>query len=242
MNCIIIDDEPLAREGMQMHILNYPKLNLLGSFSNTFDASDVLKNNTIDLIFLDINMPEMNGLDFVKSLTRSPMIVFATAYPQYAIDSYELDAVDYLLKPIRFERFVKAVNKAQDYYNILHPKTSENNQIESINDDFIYIKADRKFFKIFFNDILYIEGLKDYVIIHTNDNKVVTAMNLKTIFDKLSKTNFARISKSNVVNINHILSFDVYYVYMKNNAELPLGNIFKDDFIKNFVDGKVLKK
>jgi DNA-binding LytR/AlgR family response regulator len=242
MNCIIIDDEPLAREGMQMHIDNVPNLNLLGSFSNTFDATDILRNNTIDVIFLDINMPEMNGLDFVKSLTRSPMIVFATAYPQYAIDSYELDAIDYLLKPIRFERFVKAVNKAEDYYNLLHSKTLDNNQIESISNDFIYIKADRKFFKIFFKDILFIEGLKDYVIIHTNDAKVITAMNLKTIFDKLSKTNFARISKSNIVNVNQILSFDVYYVYMKNNSELPIGNIFKDDFFRDFVDGKVLKK
>jgi DNA-binding LytR/AlgR family response regulator len=242
MNCIIIDDEPLAREGMQLHILNYPKLNLLGSFSNTFDASDILKTKTIDLIFLDINMPEMNGLDFVKTLTRSPMIVFATAYPQYAIDSYELDAVDYLLKPIRFERFVKAVNKAEDYYNLINSKDLRTNLIETINDDFIFIKADRKYFKIFFNDILYIEGLKDYVIIHTKDKKVVTAMNLKTIFDKLSKTNFARISKSYVVNIKNILSFDVYNVYLINNAELPMGNMYKDDFFKDFVDGKILKK
>jgi two-component system, LytTR family, response regulator len=242
MNCIIIEDEPLAREGMQMHILNYPKLDLLGSFSNTFDATDILKTNKVDIIFLDINMPEMNGLDFVKSLTRSPMIVFATAYPQYATDSYELDAIDYLLKPIRFERFVKAVNKAQDYFHLLHSKNLNENKIESLNDDFIYIKADRKYFKIFFNDILYIEGLKDYVIIHTNYNKIVTAMNLKTIFDKLSKTNFARISKSNIVNIKNVASFDVYYVYMKNNSELPLGNTFKDDFFRDFVDGKVLKK
>jgi DNA-binding LytR/AlgR family response regulator len=242
MNCIIIDDEPLAREGMQLHILNYPKLNLLGCFSNTFDASDILKTKTIDLIFLDINMPEMNGLDFVKTLTRSPMIVFATAYPQYAIDSYELDAVDYLLKPIRFERFVKAVNKAEDYYNLINSKDLRTNLIETINDDFIFIKADRKYFKIFFNDILYIEGLKDYVIIHTKDKKVVTAMNLKTIFDKLSKTNFARISKSYVVNIKNILSFDVYNVYLINNAELPMGNMYKDDFFKDFVDGKILKK
>jgi DNA-binding LytR/AlgR family response regulator len=242
MNCIIIDDEPLAREGMQLHILNYSKLNLLGSFSNTFDANEILKTNKVDLIFLDINMPEMNGLDFVKSLTRSPMIVFATAYPQYAIDSYELDAIDYLLKPIRFERFVKAVNKAQDYYDLLHSKNSNDNQIESINDDFIYIKADRKFFKIFFDEILYIEGLKDYAIIHTNTNKIATAMNLKTIFDKLSKTKFARISKSYIANVNHILSFDAYYVYMKNNTELPMGNIFKDDFFRDFVDGKILKK
>ena len=240
--CMAVDDEPPALEVLKKFITSVHSLELATTCSDAIEALNFLQTKQVDLIFLDIKMPELLGTDFIRALKNPPKVIFTTAYRKYAIEGFELDAVDYLLKPIRFERFVKAVNKAQDYYNILHPKTSENNQIESINDDFIYIKADRKFFKIFFNDILYIEGLKDYVIIHTNDNKVVTAMNLKTIFDKLSKTNFARISKSNVVNINHILSFDVYYVYMKNNAELPLGNIFKDDFIKNFVDGKVLKK
>lgn len=242
MNCIIIDDEPLAREGMQMLIAKTPNLNLLGSFGTTFDATEILKSKTIDLIFLDINMPEMNGLDFVKTLTQSPMIIFATAYPQYAIDSYELDAIDYLLKPIRFDRFAKAVNKAQDYLSLLDTKDVNENVIQSVESEFIFVKADKKLFKIFFEDILYIEGLKDYVIIHIQNKKIMTAMNLKTIFDQLPNAKFSRISKSYIVNYNHISSIDTFNVYMKNDTELPLGNSFKDDFLKVFLEGKVLKK
>jgi DNA-binding LytR/AlgR family response regulator len=239
MKCIIIDDEPLAREGMAFLIAKMPQLQLMGSFSNPLDAVSLLHENTIELIFLDINMPEISGLDFVKTLTNSPLIIFATAYPQYALDSYELDAVDYLLKPIRFDRFVKAINKAQNYFNLL--QSTENNQVASVSEDFVYIKADRKYFKVFFNDIHYIEGLKDYVIIHTATQKVVTAMNLKTIFDQLPHHIFARISKSYIVNTQFILSCDQYNIYL-SNAELPLGNTFKDEFFKVFVEGKVVSR
>jgi DNA-binding LytR/AlgR family response regulator len=241
MKCIIIDDEPLAREGMQLHVKNMPQLQLMGSFSNPLDAALMLQQGSIDLVFLDINMPEMNGLDFVKTLVHTPMIIFATAYPQYALDSYELDTVDYLLKPIRFERFVKAVNKAQNYLDLLQSKDLTTNQIESVSQEFIFIKADRKFFKIFFKDINYIEGLKDYVIIHTAERKVITAMNLKTIFDQLPPSIFARISKSYIVNTAHIVSFDPYTVYLKN-AELPIGNTFKDEFFRDYVEAKIVKR
>jgi DNA-binding LytR/AlgR family response regulator len=241
MRCIIIDDEPLAREGMQRHVNNLSQLQLMGTFSNPLDAATLLQQNTIDLVFLDIEMPEMNGLNFVKTLVNSPLVIFVTAYPQYALDSYELDAIDYLLKPIRFERFVKAVNKAQNYLDLLQSKDANTQQIESVNPEFIYIKADRKYFKIFFKDILYIEGLKDYVILHTPDRKVITAMNLKTIFDQLPPSVFARISKSYIVNTAHIISFDHFSVYLKN-AELPVGNSFKDDFFRDFVEAKVVKR
>jgi DNA-binding LytR/AlgR family response regulator len=241
MKCIIIDDEPLAREGMQLHVKNMPQLQLMGSFSNPLDAALMLQQGSIDLVFLDINMPEMNGLDFVKTLVQTPMIIFATAYPQYALDSYELDTVDYLLKPIRFERFVKAVNKAQNYLDLLQSKELTTNQIESVSQEFIFIKADRKFFKIFFKDINYIEGLKDYVIIHTAERKVITAMNLKTIFDQLPPSIFARISKSYIVNTAHIVSFDPYTVYLKN-TELPIGNTFKDEFFRDYVEAKIVKR
>jgi DNA-binding LytR/AlgR family response regulator len=241
MNCIVIDDEPLAREGMFLLIEKCPQLNLLGSFSNALDAVELLKESNVDLIFLDINMPEISGLEFVKTLVNSPLIIFATAYPQYAAESYELDVIDYLLKPIRLERFVKAVNKAQTYSDLLKSKELGKNRIESVGDDYIYIKADRKYFKLFFNDILYIEGLKDYVIIYTNDRKIITAMNVKTIFDQLPHHIFARISKSYIVNTEHIFSCDSQNVYLKN-AELPIGNGFKDDFFRDFIDGKVVKR
>jgi DNA-binding LytR/AlgR family response regulator len=241
MNCIVVDDEPLAILGMESHIKNMPLLNLLGSYNNPLDAHEVLLKHNIDVMFLDINMPEISGLDFVKTLVNPPLIIFATAYPQYAVDSFELNVVDYLLKPIRFERFVKAVNKASSYLELLNSKDIENILIDSITNDFIFIKADRKFFKITFKDILYIEGLKDYVIIHTKDRKVITAMNLKTIMDKLPSNIFARISKSYIVNTLHIISCDTFTVYL-DATELTIGISFKDEFYQKFIENNILKR
>src|SRR4029078_1967434 len=181
MTCIVIDDEPLARQGMEINIAQISFLQLMGSFSNALAASDFLRKEKVDLLFLDINMPEMSGLDFLKSLRDAPLVIFTTAYPQYALESYELDAIDYLVKPIRIERFLKAVNKAENHLKLLQ-QDNNSSQVENMAEDFVYIKADRKYFKIYFKDILYIEGLKDYVIIYTSDNnKIITSMNVKTI-------------------------------------------------------------
>lgn len=240
MTCIIVDDEPLARQGMEMNIAQVSSLQLLGSFSNALTAGDFIRQQDVDLLFLDINMPELNGLDFLKSLRDAPLVIFTTAYPQYALESYELDALDYLVKPIRIERFLKAVNKAENHLKLLQHE-SGNNQVEKIEDDFVFIKADRKFFKIYFKDILYIEGLKDYVIIYTADNKIITSMNVKTIAAQLPASIFARVSKSYLVNVLHISSFDNELVYINNN-EIPLGQSFKDDFLKQYIDRKIVKR
>lgn len=240
MTCIIVDDEPLARQGMELNIANVSTLQLLGSFSNALAASDFLRKENVDLMFLDINMPELSGLDFLKSLREAPMVVFTTAYPQYALESYELEAIDYLVKPIRIERFLKAVNKAENYLKLLQ-QDGNSSQVEKIEDDYVFIKADRKYFKIYFKDILYIEGLKDYVVIYTNDNKIITSMNVKTIAAQLPQAIFARVSKSYIVNTLHISSFDNELIYI-NNHEIPLGQIFKDDFIKQHIDGKIVKR
>lgn len=240
MTCIIVDDEPLARQGMELNIANVSALQLLGSFSNALAASDFLRKANVDLMFLDINMPELSGLDFLKSLRDAPLVIFTTAYPQYALESYELDAIDYLVKPIRIERFLKAVNKAENHLRLLKQDNS-NNQVEKIEADFVYIKADRKFFKIYFKDILYIEGLKDYVIIYTKDNKIITSMNVKTIAAQLPPSVFARVSKSYIVNTMHITSFDNEIIYILNN-EIPLGQSFKDDFLKQYIDGKIVRR
>jgi len=240
MTCIIIDDEPLARQGMEMNIAQVSSLELLGSFSNALAASDFIRKENVDLMFLDINMPELSGLDFLKSLRDAPLVIFTTAYPQYALESYELDALDYLVKPIRIERFLKAVNKAENHLKLLQ-NVSNNNSVEKIEGDFVFIKADRKFFKIYFKDILYIEGLKDYVIIYTGDNKIITSMNVKTISAQLPSSIFARVSKSYIVNVMHITSFDNELVYIQNN-EIPLGQGFKDDFLRKYIDGRIVKR
>jgi DNA-binding LytR/AlgR family response regulator len=239
MNCIVVDDEPLARQGMEMSIASVSSLQFLGSFSNALAASDFLRKENVDLMFLDINMPELSGLDFLKSLRDAPLVIFTTAYPQYALESYELDAIDYLVKPIRIERFLKAVNKAENHLRLLQQEGSS--QVEKIEDDYVFIKADRKYFKIYFKDILYIEGLKDYVVIYTKDSKVITSMNIKTIAAQLPAAIFARVSKSYIVNVLHISSFDNELIYVLNN-EIPLGQSYKDDFLKQYIDGKIVKR
>ena len=158
MTCIVVDDEPLARQGLEMSIATIGSMSLSGSFGNAVAANDFLLNQKIDLMFLDINMPEISGLEFLKSLRDAPLVIFTTAYPQYALESYELDAIDYLVKPIRTERFLKAINKAQQHLNLLLQQEGTN-AVEKIEDDFIFIKADRKYFRVHFKDILYIEGL-----------------------------------------------------------------------------------
>jgi DNA-binding LytR/AlgR family response regulator len=240
MTCIVVDDEPLARRGMEMNISTISSLQLLDSFSNALAANDFLRKQNADLMFLDINMPELSGLDFLKSLRNAPLVIFTTAYPQYALESYELDAIDYLVKPIRIERFLKAVNKAENHLRLLQQE-GNNNQVEKIEEDYIFIKAERKYFKIYFKEILYIEGLKDYVIIYTADAKIITSMNVKTIGAQLPETIFARVSKSYIVNVLHISSFDNELVYVQNN-EIPLGQAFKDDFIKQYIEGKIVKR
>jgi DNA-binding LytR/AlgR family response regulator len=240
MKCILIDDEPLARAGLQKMLAGISSVDLLDGFSNAMDANDFLKNNEVDLMFLDIEMAALNGLEFAKSLIAKPLIIFITAYPQYALDSYEIDAIDYLVKPVRMERLLKAINKAENYLKLLQ-KNNEEPETASIENDYVFIKSDRRFVKIFFKEILYIEGLKDYVVIQTESKKILTAMNIKTIHAQLPEKFFTRVSKSFIVNTNHIISVDAHSIYIKEE-EIPIGSNFKDEFFEKFISDKVIKR
>lgn len=238
MNCIVVDDEPLARDGMKMNIEEVPFLNLVGSFENALEANEFLSDNNVDLMFLDIQMPELTGLDFLKTLQNQPLVILTTAYPQFALESYELDVIDYLVKPIRIERFIKAVNKAHEYFKL---KNAPSSQVESIDKDFIFIKSERKYVKIRFMEINFIQGLKDYVIIHRDNEKIMTAMNVKTIYGHLPKEIFIRINKSYIININHIKAIDNDFVIIKTH-EIPIGKTFKENFINNCVNKRLIKR
>jgi DNA-binding LytR/AlgR family response regulator len=240
MKCIIVDDEPLAREGLAKLLNGIGSINVVEVFSNALDANDFLKQEEVELMFLDIEMAALDGLAFAKSLVNKPLIVFVTAYPQYALDSYEMDAIDYLVKPVRMERLLKAVNKAENYLKLLR-KNQEDPETASVEDDYVFIKSDRRFVKIFFKEILFIEGLKDYVIIQTENKKVLTAMNIKTIHAQLPEKNFTRISKSFIVNTDHIISADTHAVYIKEE-EIPIGANFKDSFFDKFIGNKLIKR
>lgn len=235
MNCIIVDDEPLARSEMRSLISEISGIDILGEFSSAPSALEFLKDNEVDLIFLDIEMPMVTGLEFAEMLPKKSLIIFTTAYSQYALKSYELEAVDYLLKPIDSQRLEKAIDKAILYTELLSKDTVKNT-VESNTADFLFIKAERRFYKINFSDIKFIEGLKDYVVIHTRHQKLITAMNLKTIHQKISGETFIRVSKSYVVNMNYIDSFDNHNIYIED-SEIPLGEVYRSEFFTRFAGG-----
>ncbi|SMC43433.1 LytR/AlgR family response regulator transcription factor [Moheibacter sediminis] len=232
MNCIIVDDEPLAREEMVSLIEEISELKIIGNFSNAPAALNFMKSNQVNLIFLDIQMPEVTGIEFAQQLDQQTLIVFTTAFSNYAVKSYDLDAIDYLLKPIDKPRLEKAIQKAITYQNLLSENTLKNS-VESSDKDFLLIKSDRRFYKIKFDDVKFIEGLKDYVVIHTTTQKLITAMNLKTIHQKIISDSFMRVSKSYIVNFNHIQSFDNHTIYI-DESEIPLGEIFKAEFFAKY--------
>jgi two component transcriptional regulator, lytTR family len=226
MNCLIIDDEPLARIGMERLVRQYSSLKLLGTFKNTIGITDFLKKNEVHLLFLDIEMPGTNGLEFARTLPEHTLVIFTTAYSQYALDSYEVDTLDYLVKPITPERFKKAVAKAESYHQLLNQQKTD---FEATDTQCISIRANRRNYRIAHTDILYIEALKDYVIIHTFTDKYITWINLKNIHSQLPSALFLRANKSCVVNVQHISSYTHQFVYI-GETEIPIGRAYQEDF------------
>ncbi|MEO6884252.1 MAG: LytTR family DNA-binding domain-containing protein [Bacteroidia bacterium] len=238
MNCIAIDDEPLALDLMEEYIKKIPFLNLVAKCSNAFEAIPILQKEKIDVLFLDIQMPDINGIQFLKTLKNQPIIIFTTAYDKYAVEGYNLDVLDYLVKPIPFERFVKAVNKAQEYYNqknnfSLHLNTLENK--EKIEHPFLFVKADYEMVKINFKDILYIEGLKDYIKIYAGDKPILTLQSLKFMEEKLPKKKFFRVHRSYIISLDKINSVQKRNIKI-GEKEIPIGDLYKEDFFNMLTD------
>lgn len=235
MNTIIVDDEPLAQDVLETYIEKIPELNLVARCSNALEANEVLKSQDVDLMFLDIQMPQLTGIDFLKTLTRPPLVIFTTAYPNYALEGFELNALDYLLKPISLERFMKAVNKAIEQHDL---QSRENNPAESSNSDdpdFIFVKADKKLVKVKYDDILYIEGLKDYVIIRMDSDRVITLQTMKSLEAKMPSDQFKRIHRSYIVNldrINAIVGNMVEVIEKKETKHLPIGKNYRDELLE----------
>jgi len=234
MRCIIVDDEPIAREGLEVLINKVSELKLVESFDSADSASEYIKTNLVDLIFLDIEMPEINGLEFARTIPPNTLVIFTTAYSEYALDSYEVDAVDYLVKPIEYERFKKAVNKAIAYHSLLINEEKE--EIESDN-DFIFVKSERRYFKVNYDGILFIQGLKDYVIIQTESKRIITKMYLRTILELLPAKMFFRINKSYIVNLKKIDSFDNNDVFIGEH-EIGIGATYREEFYKILMSRK----
>ncbi len=230
INCLIVDDEPLARNLLSDYVKKIPYLNLVGTAGNAVNAMEILRRNTIDLIFLDIQMPELTGISMLKVLQKKPMIIFTTAYSEYALESYELDVVDYLLKPITFERFLKAVEKA----NQRLPSTDGPDKTPEKLPSFVFVKDGTKLVKINLDEIIYVEGLKDYVTIHTRQQKIVSLQRLKTLEEQLPSDQFIRIHNSYIIALNAISSVHKGEVQI-GSVRLPISDSYKKSF-KDWVD------
>ena len=231
MTCIIVDDEPLARQGLKLLVDESRHLTFLDSFSRAHTAALFLESNPVDLIFLDIKMPGIDGIEFARTIPRQTLVIFVTAFTEFAVDSYEVEAVDFLVKPVDEKRFHRAVEKAVACHALL--AQSAKNTTERITGEYIFVKADRRFVKINFTDITFIEALKDYVIIHTAGQRVITRMNLKAIYEQLPDAMFIRVSKSFIINSLHITSFDNNSILIGKH-EIFIGDNFRtlfDDFV-----------
>jgi len=232
INSIAIDDEPLALQLVSGYIEKTPGLNLAGSFDNPLDAIEFLNNEAVDLIFVDIQMPDLSGLEFTRSLARGPKVIFTTAYEKYALEGFRLDVIDYLLKPFSYEEFLKAVQKA---VRLIKLEKEVPEQVDT-NNEFLFLKSDYKIRRINFNDILYIEGLKDYVkvFIHGSDKPVLSLITLKALEAKLPEAKFMRVHRSFIVNLERIDTIERSRIVF-GKTYIPVGEQYKDKF-QEFLD------
>jgi DNA-binding LytR/AlgR family response regulator len=229
IKCLVVDDEPPAREILKQHIAGVEALELTGTCANAVEAISFLKDNPVDLIFLDIQMPQLLGTNFIRTLKNPPKVIFTTAFRKYALEGFELDAVDYLLKPISLERFLKGVNKVlQINFSADHTSSPVIENHKEPANSFLYFRADRKMVKVFFSDILFIEALKDYIKIVTQNKVIVTKYVLTTLAELLPADEFLRIHKSYIVAINKIESFNADTIQIAKH-ELPIGRLHKYD-------------
>ena len=229
INVIIVDDEPLALDVLETYIEKMPDLHLVKRCSNAFEANEALKENDIDLMFLDIQMPQLTGIDFLKTLVDPPLAIFTTAYSNYAIEGFELNATDYLLKPISLERFMKAANKAIEQIELRRKENAATVELTGV-ENFTFVKADKKYVKVKYADVLYIEGLKDYVIIRMEKGRVITLQTMKSLEVKLPKS-FKRIHRSYIVNLDRIeavLGNMVEVIEKGRPKHLPIGKNYRE--------------
>ncbi len=229
VQALIIDDEPLAQNVIEQYARKVPNLVIAGKCNDAICAHEWLQDNQADLIFLDINMPKLSGISFLKSLKDAPMVILTTAYSEYALEGFELDAIDYLIKPFSFERFCKAFFKAEE---LLHLKQSASKGavIPQEEKDYIFIKSNKKTYKVNFSDICYVEGLGDYIQIHLSDQKIVTNLSMKKILEMLPDKGFYRIHKSYIISLAKLELLEGNTV-MVNNKRLPVGNNYRQQFL-----------
>jgi two-component system LytT family response regulator len=230
IKCLIIDDEPPARDIIRRYAEQISTLEIVGEYGNAIQAFGALQQHSIDLLFLDIQMPQLTGTDFIKTLSNPPKVIFTTAFPEYAVEGYELDAVDYLVKPIRFERFLKAINKTfsttLSKQAVIAPVVEEKKE-----ESFVYFRADRKMVKVMLGDILYIESMKDYIKIVTKQGVVITKQSISSVEAMLPEKEFVRVHRSYIVSLSKIKSFTTDLMEVEK-AEIPIGKLYRNEVLK----------
>lgn len=241
ISCIIVDDEPLAREGIAGYVKDIDFLQLIDACENPVELMKILDKQPIDLIFLDIQMPKMSGFDFLKMIQKPPMIIITTAFPGYALEGFQLNVLDYLLKPVTFDRFFKAANKAKEY----HQLAANNMQLSSLHNtaaaDYFFIKCANKYEKIYFDEILYIEAMQNYVTIHTHKGKYITLLLLKNLEENLDKKSFIRVHKSYIVPIGKIESIDGNELKIQSHR-IPVSRNYREQVMEQVLKNKLWVK
>lgn len=237
IKCIIIDDEPLARKGLREYINDVDFLSFCGEFDNPLNASAILSEGNIQLLFLDIQMPRITGTQFLKSLVKAPPVIFTTAYPQHALEGFELNALDYLVKPISFERFLKAAHKAKEFYELRH----HNMPLEDSISDHFFIKSDNKLVKILFDDILFVEALQNYVVIHTTAKKYITYLTFHAVQDYLPSHLFLKTHKSYIISMAKVDSIEGADIRIGTN-QIPVSRNLKDEVMAKLLGDRFLKR
>jgi DNA-binding LytR/AlgR family response regulator len=226
LNCVVTDDEPVARDILEEYISMTPNLNLIAKCSNALETFAILKNNDVEILFIDIKMPEINGIEFIRSLKKTPYVIFTTAFSSYAVEGFDLNAVDYLLKPISFERFIKSVDRVFERMSVPKSINTENSVNSLKKDDFFFIKSDSGLIKIDYDKILYIEGMENYVRIVCENKSIVSLTTMKAMEIKLAKDKFLRIHRSFIINmdkVDKVLDFNFYI----NNKAIQVGKSYK---------------
>jgi two-component system, LytTR family, response regulator len=228
IKCLIVDDEPPAREIISRYVAEVPMLQLAGECSNALQAMSFLQQHSVDLLFLDVQMPQLNGNEFVKILKHPPKIIFTTAHAEYALEGYDLDIVDYLMKPVKFERFLKAVQKATQFTQGFEAEAAP---VETKSEAFVYFRSDRKMVKVMLDDILFIESMKDYIKVVTTSGTIITKQSITAVEAMLPEQRFLRTHRSFIVSIHRIRSFTSEIIEIEK-AEIPIGKLFRNGVLK----------
>ncbi|GAB4246159.1 MAG: LytTR family DNA-binding domain-containing protein [Saprospiraceae bacterium] len=238
ISCLVIDDEPVARKGLALYVEQTPFLQLVGTCKSALEATSILHEQEVELLFLDIQMPELSGIDFMKSLEQPPAVIFTTAYRDYAIEGFELNALDYLVKPISFQRFLKAANKAQSHFEMLRQQSPV---AAGEKDDYFFIKSDGQFIRIRLEDVLYFESEKDYVFIYTRQKRYLTLLSLKQLEKELPEDRFLRVHRSFIVSLDKVELMEGNQVVIADR-KIPVSRTLQETIYNKLIAGRLWKR